>query len=111
AGFWCDRAVAAPYAPPRPRREVITRAPGAGFVYLPGYWRWGGHGYVSSSGHWAHRRPGYVYVGPHWLKVNGRWTWRTPAWVAGEIAKAREHARDLARERREHREHEEAHAA
>ena len=41
SGTWCDRTVVVAYAPPHPRREVITRAPAVGYVYLPGYWRCG----------------------------------------------------------------------
>jgi hypothetical protein len=67
--------------PPRNRVEVRGVAPGAGTVWLPGYWRWTGRDYdwvqgrwapVSSgfrswsAGRWRHSRQG-------WYWVDGRW--------------------------------------
>ncbi len=68
-------------APPRPLVERRVPAPGAGYVWTPGYHRWDGRAYVWVSGqwvrpprprarwappHWAHRRRGWVLVEGHW---------------------------------------------
>lgn len=68
-------------APPAVRIEAQTVAPGAGYVWTPGYWRWTGTGYVWMSGswvlppraaaiwmpgHWAHRPRGWVWIPGHW---------------------------------------------
>ena len=65
-------------APPPPRTEIVSIAPGpqALWFWAPGCWEWRGH-WVWNGGHWI-RRPhvGAVWVGPHW-------GWRGPhrVWV------------------------------
>jgi hypothetical protein len=68
-------------APPRPVVETRIAAPGAGYVWTPGYHRWDGNSYVWVGGswvqpprphavwvphRWAHRNGGYVMVEGHW---------------------------------------------
>ena len=63
-------------APPAPRVEVQTVAPGPGYVWTPGYWRWTGTDYVWVSGNWVVRpRSGAVYVRGHWERRPGGWVW------------------------------------
>jgi len=51
-------------APPAPVQEVVTVAPGLGFVWIPGIWGWEGR-WVWEGGHWARPPyPGAVWV-PH----------------------------------------------
>lgn len=66
--------------PPALRAEVVPARPHPGWVWRPGYWRWGGHwiwagGYwvappyvdaVWVPGHWVHRPWGWVWVPGHW---------------------------------------------
>ena len=69
------------HAPPTVRVEAQTIAPGPGYSWTPGYWRWSGANYVWVSGswvraprttavwvpgHWVHRPRGYVWVPGHW---------------------------------------------
>src|SRR5262252_533209 len=73
--------------PPRPRSTaVIGRPPGRGFVWTPGYYRWGsrrrGRGsYVWVPGRW--RRPprrGAVWAPPVWRPGPGGWTFVGGRW-------------------------------
>lgn len=67
--------------PPAPVVERIVPAPGSGYVWVPGFYRWDGRGYlwvpgrqvrppraraVWAPGHWTHERRG-------WFWVEGRW--------------------------------------
>src|SRR5262249_13188219 len=67
--------------PPAPVVERVVVAPGPGYVWTPGYYRWDGRAYAWVSGgyalpprahavwrcgHWAHERRG-------WFWVDGRW--------------------------------------
>ena len=55
-------AAYAPYAPPPPRYEAIGVAPSPGFVWVSGYWNWGGRAYGWVPGQWM-RRP---YASARW---------------------------------------------
>lgn len=90
AGFGMPRAEAGTHvsigigirlAPPAPLWEP---APGirVGFVWTPGYWRWGGHGYIWVGGTWLPRRAGYVYVQPRWVGSRGVWHFQRAYWRA-----------------------------
>jgi hypothetical protein len=62
--------------PPAARVEVQTVAPGPGYVWTPGYWRWTGADYVWVSGSWVVRpRPSAVYVRGHWVRRTGGYIW------------------------------------
>jgi hypothetical protein len=67
--------------PPPYREEVIGVAPGPGFVWVRGYWQWGGSAYAWvpgrwvrppyrharwQAGHWRHRREGWYWVAGRW---------------------------------------------
>jgi hypothetical protein len=47
--------------------------PRAGYVWVPGYWRWHGAHHVWVKGRWVVARRGYHYVPEQWVEVNGRW--------------------------------------
>ncbi|HYM12680.1 MAG TPA: hypothetical protein VEU62_18220 [Bryobacterales bacterium] len=71
--------VAAP--PPAPRVEVYGVAPGPGFVWVQGFWNWGGGGYAWVPGYWArppHRHarwaPGY------WQRRHGGYYYHRGYW-------------------------------
>src|SRR5262249_12509825 len=68
-------------APPPPRQEVIYARPGAGYVWIPGFWAWRGVRHVWFTGHyelprgvrvaWVERRwdrggGTYVFIEGHW---------------------------------------------
>ncbi len=67
--------------PPPVRAEVVGVAPGAGYVWVPGYYRYDGGSYVWvggrwdrpprrnarwERGHWERDRRGWYYVEGHW---------------------------------------------
>jgi WXXGXW repeat (2 copies) len=51
-------------APPAPIVETAPASPGAGYVWVPGYYRWNGSRYVWVHGH-------YVRHAGHWC--TGKW--------------------------------------
>src|SRR5215469_490424 len=73
--------------PPPPRSTaVIGRAPGPGFVWTPGFYRWGSmrggrRGYAWVPGTWRRPpRPGAVWVPPVWRSAPGGWTFVAGRW-------------------------------
>ena len=64
------RAVVLTRPPPPVRVETQTVAPGPGYVWTTGYWRWTGTDYVWVPGSWVVRpRPAAVWVAGHWYVV------------------------------------------
>lgn len=69
-------------APPPFRAEVAIAAPGPEFVWVPGFWDWGGQQWVWVSGVWqrppqprAHWvRPHYQQRRGHWVYIRGHWS-------------------------------------
>jgi hypothetical protein len=68
-------------APPEPVVEVVTVSPSAGYVWIPGYYRWDDGRYYWVRGRWEHAPRGRVVWVPGrwahnrhgWYWVNGRW--------------------------------------
>src|ERR1044072_3673084 len=55
--------------PPAVRVETQTIAPGPGYVWTRGYWRWGGSNYGWVPGSWVSRpRVSAVWVDGHWVR-------------------------------------------
>jgi WXXGXW repeat (2 copies) len=67
--------------PPAPIVEARIVAPGPGYEWVPGFYRWDGRGYLwvvgryelpprararFVEGHWAHERQGWYFVEGHW---------------------------------------------
>lgn len=67
--------------PPAPIVERAVVAPGPGYVWIPGFYRWDGAAYVWVAGrwdrpprprarwvagHWAHERGGWYFIEGHW---------------------------------------------
>lgn len=74
-------------APPAPYTEVVTRAPGPGWVWVDGYWSWSRNRYVWVSGTW--RRPpraNHVWVGGVWTRTNGRYHYVSGRWAPRDRA-------------------------
>jgi len=60
-------------APPRPVVERVVARPGAGYVWVGGYYRWTGRDYIWTTGRWVYPpRPSAVWVAPHWEFVPAR---------------------------------------
>ena len=72
--------VVAPMAPPPPPGEAVVVAPGPGYIWIGGYWNWGGGRYVWAPGHWAAPRPGYRWVPRTWYRGPGGWHGRGGYW-------------------------------
>ena len=68
-------------APPAAYNEVVTVAPGPGYVWVGGYYGWSGRDYLWNRGYWSLPARGYTHWNPgywnrhdrghHW--VPGHW--------------------------------------
>ena len=75
------REVLVTEAPPPVRVETRTVAPGPGYVWTSGYWRWTGAGYQWVPGSWIVRpRAAAVWVEGHWVRRPGGWIWVAGHW-------------------------------
>jgi hypothetical protein len=79
-------AVQQPPSPvPAAQPEVVPAAPGAGYVWVPGYWAWRGprRGYVWIPGTYTvPAQPNYQWVAGHWAQGPGGWVWVEGHWRA-----------------------------
>lgn len=67
--------------PPPDRVEVIGVAPTAGYVWVPGHWRWRGNDFDWTPGHWVPVERGYRHWVPgHWTQRHNRWYWVDGYW-------------------------------
>ena len=67
--------------PPAVRVEAQTVAPGSGYIWTPGYWRWSGTNYVWVSGAWVRPpRTTAVWVPGHWVHQARGWVWVPGHW-------------------------------
>lgn len=67
-------------APPPMRQEYPGYPPVADYLWVSGYWGWGGARYEWVPGRWEAPRQGHVWVphrwerdGDHWRQSGGRW--------------------------------------
>src|SRR5436190_21621340 len=68
-------------SPPVVRTEVQTAAPGPGYVWTRGYWRWTGASYQWVPGTWIARpRPASVWVEGNWMRSGNGWVWTRGYW-------------------------------
>src|SRR5262245_51750056 len=68
-------------APPPVKHEVITTAPSASHVWIPGYWINRQGRYVWMPGHWELRpRSGAAWVPGHWDSTSRGWIWTPGHW-------------------------------
>ncbi len=75
------REVVVTRAPPAVRVETQTVAPGPGYVWTAGYWRWTGTTYAWVPGTWVVRpRPAAVWVAGHWVPRYNGWVWVPGHW-------------------------------
>ena len=67
--------------PPAPIVERVPPAPGPGWAWRSGYWRWSGARYVWVHGHYA--RPPYAraaWIPGHWVHTPNGWVFRGGHW-------------------------------
>lgn len=75
-----------PGIPPPPRKkEVRIVKPGAGYVWIGGYWRWTSGRYVWVKGHWVKAPRGKVWAPGRWVKKNRQWVWVRGRWVKAKV--------------------------
>jgi hypothetical protein len=75
------REVVVTRQPPPVRIETQTVAPGPGYVWTSGYWRWTRTTYVWVPGSWIVRpRPAAVWVAGHWVPRYSGWVWVAGHW-------------------------------
>lgn len=68
-------------APPVRRVEVITRAPGPGFVWVEGYWGWQSRTYVWVPGRWERPPKRHAHWSPgRWRHHDRGWYWVPGHW-------------------------------
>lgn len=68
-------------APPPTRAELYGVAPGAGFVWVNGYWAWRGGGYMWAPGYWARPpRPHARWAPGYWEHRHGGYYYRPGCW-------------------------------
>jgi len=66
---------------PPPRREVISRSPGPGYVWVPGYWDADRDDWRWRSGHWERPpRAGVVWREPHYEDHGGEIRFSIGGW-------------------------------
>jgi WXXGXW repeat (2 copies) len=68
-------------APPAPVYEMRRTAPGPGYVWIDGYYRWDGSTYLWRPGRWERPpRPRAVWVPGRWRQDRHGWYWTDGHW-------------------------------
>ena len=67
-------------APPPPQVEYYGAAPYPGYIWIGGYWRWGGSRYIWAPGHWEAPRRGYLWEPRHWERGDRGWHMEGGRW-------------------------------
>ncbi|MDP1606020.1 MAG: hypothetical protein Q8L93_05180 [Rhodocyclaceae bacterium] len=82
-----DQPVVVRVAPPPPQYEYYGAPPVVGYVWITGYWNWGGVRHVWVPGRWEAPRHGYYWAphhwerhGDHWRQQGGRWEQQGGRW-------------------------------
>jgi hypothetical protein len=65
--------------PPALRVETVPEGR-PGYVWVNGYWGWGGHEYAWHKGHWVRERHGYHWVPSRWEREGNRWRYYDGRW-------------------------------
>ena len=72
AGCASHAAYVAYYGPPAPVAERYGYAPGAGYIWIPGYYSWAGGRYSWVGGRWAlPPHPRAAWVQGHYVRRSG----------------------------------------
>ena len=68
-------------APPPPQQEVQPPSPGAGQVWVPGFWQWNGSRHVWAAGHWTPPpQPNMAWDPPRWENQGGKYAFIEGRW-------------------------------
>ncbi|MBL0085566.1 MAG: YXWGXW repeat-containing protein [Ideonella sp.] len=67
-------------APPPPQQEVIGVAPALGYLWIGGYWGWGGGRHHWVPGYWSAPRPGHTWVPHGWVRSGNGWRLNQGHW-------------------------------
>jgi hypothetical protein len=106
--------VVAPNAPPAAQAETQSPQPGPDYVWIQGYWVWGGNGYNWTPGFWQQPpQTGYVWVAPQYEHIDRGYRYRSGRWsvsvggvhVEGNGSRPEQRQEGRAPERRDEREH------
>ena len=73
-------AVSVPVAPPPPRAEMITPAPGPSYFWVNGHWRWDNGQHIWVPGHWEASRASEIWVPAQWVQRGGGWIYVGGHW-------------------------------
>lgn len=77
-------------APPPPRYEVVTVAPGPEYFWISGYWVWTGGVYDWHPGYWERRpHPRARYERGRWRHDRRGWYWVEGRWKGGDDDRGR----------------------
>jgi hypothetical protein len=69
---------------PATRSDVVTPAPGPGYVWIAGHWNNVSQRWVWVSGHWEMPpSPSAIWVAGHWVQGSSGWVWVDAAWTVG----------------------------
>ncbi|MGZ3726354.1 MAG: YXWGXW repeat-containing protein [Pseudobdellovibrio sp.] len=65
-----------------PPEVVVEAVPPVreGFIWIPGYWGWGGRRHMWYPGHWVHERKGYLWIGGEWERHGAGWHFSEGHW-------------------------------
>jgi hypothetical protein len=68
--------------PPPPLRSEVVPAPRAGYIWVPGDWRWGHRRYNWHRGSWVRERRGHHYSPGRWDRDgdHDRWRYHSGRW-------------------------------
>ncbi len=78
-------------SPPPPRVEYRGVAPGPTYVWIDGYWNWGGVRFQWVPGYWVAPPPGRVWVAPVWRRDGERWRSEGGRWEQHAVPPAWTH--------------------
>ncbi len=62
--------------PPPPRYEAVVPAPGPGFIWIRGHWKWHHERWEWENGHWDRvSQPGSEWIPGQWVARGNGWVW------------------------------------
>lgn len=79
-----------PMQPPPPA-QVENPGMRGGYVWVSGYYQWGGGQYQWVPGHWERERANMVWQAGHWDLQGDHYVWIEGQWVAGGGSGPRDH--------------------
>ncbi|MBV8150228.1 MAG: YXWGXW repeat-containing protein [Candidatus Eremiobacteraeota bacterium] len=85
APAWAQSVIYIPVTPPAPVTETQPPAPGTGYTWISGYYRWDEpeQRYFWVPGHYVHTpaAPRDVWVAGHWRQDADGWYWVPGHWM------------------------------